>query len=346
MGMPQKDAVIPEDAPNELLLDKHVDFIATYGKTKATEFDYSVSEFLRINGIYWSLTALDIMNARHKLADSPDQLMEFVLSCYHRDSGGFGPCPQHDPHLLYTLSAIQVAVILDRLDMLDLERIEDFICGLQQDDGSFVGDAWKEVDTRFSFCAVAALSLMGKLETADIDLDQAVNFVESCMNFDGGFGTRPGSESHAGQIYCCVGFLSITGELHRVDADLLGWWLAERQLPSGGLNGRPEKLPDVCYSWWVLSSLSIIGRLSWIDSKALKKFILASQDDETGGISDRPGDYPDPFHTLFGVAGISLMNRTSEEKDGQESLGDINPVYCMPQVILDRIGIKHQMLTL
>lgn len=33
--------------------------------------------------------------------------------------------------------------------------------------------------------------------------------------------------------------------LHHVDADLLGWWLAERQLPSGGLNGRPEKLPDV-----------------------------------------------------------------------------------------------------
>ena len=31
------------------------------------------------------------------------------------------------------------------------------------------------------------------------------------------------------------------------------------------LSGRPEKLPDVCYSWWVLSSLSIIGRLHWID---------------------------------------------------------------------------------
>jgi len=51
------------------------------------------------------------------------------------------------------------------------------------------------------------------------------------------------------QVYCCLGFLSITRQLHRVDADLLGWWLAERQLPSGGLNGRPEKLPDVCYSW-------------------------------------------------------------------------------------------------
>jgi hypothetical protein len=57
------------------------------------------------------------------------------------------------------------------------------------------------------------------------------------MNFDGGFGCRPGSESHSGQIYCCVGMLAIVGQLHHINADLLGWWLCERQLPSGGLNG-------------------------------------------------------------------------------------------------------------
>lgn len=44
------------------------------------------------------------------------------------------------------------------------------------------------------------------------------------------------------QIYCCTGFLSLTGQLHQVNADLLGWWLCERQLLSGGLNGRPEKV--------------------------------------------------------------------------------------------------------
>ena len=58
------------------------------------------------------------------------------------------------------------------------------------------GDKWGEVDTRFSFCAVAALTLLGELNA--IDIDAAVEFVKSCMNFDGGFGTRPGSESHAG----------------------------------------------------------------------------------------------------------------------------------------------------
>lgn len=70
-----------------------------------------------------------------------------------------------------------------------------------------------------------------------IDVERAVEFVLTCMNFDGGFGCRPGSESHSGQIYCCVGMLAIVGQLHHINADLLGWWLCERQLPSGGLNG-------------------------------------------------------------------------------------------------------------
>ena len=53
--------------------------------------------------------------------------------------------------------------------------------------------------------------------------------------------------------------------------------LCERQTKSGGLNGRPEKLQDVCYSWWCLSALSILGRLHWIDQQALTDFILDCQ---------------------------------------------------------------------
>ena len=87
-----------------------------------------------------------------------------------------------------------------------------------------------------------------------VDVDKAVDFVLRCMNFDGGFGRVPGSESHAGQVrkriilshtlppsslqvYCCTGALALAGALYHVDADKLGWWLCERQLPSGGLNG-------------------------------------------------------------------------------------------------------------
>lgn len=53
-----------------------------------------------------------------------------------------------------------------------------------------------------------------------------------------------------------MGALAITGSLHHVDKDLLGWWLCERQVKSGGLNGRPEKLPDVGDCFLVYKLLS------------------------------------------------------------------------------------------
>lgn len=47
-------------------------------------------------------------------------------------------------------------------------------------------------------------------------------------------------------MFVCVAALAILDRLDVVDTDTLGWWLAERQLPNGGLNGRPQKLEDVC----------------------------------------------------------------------------------------------------
>ncbi|KAI3822616.1 hypothetical protein L1987_10211 [Smallanthus sonchifolius] len=142
----------------------------------------------------------------------------------------------------------------------------------------------------------------------------------------------PGAELHTGQIFCCIGALAITGCLHYVDKDLLGWWLCERQVKSGGLNGRPEKLSDVCYSWWVLSSLIMIDRVHWIDKEKLVKFILDCQDKENGGISDRPDDAVDVFHTYFGIAGLSLLE--------YPRLKAIDPAYALPVDVVNRIFLN------
>ena len=123
-------------------------------------------------------------------------------------------------------------------------------------------------------------------------------------------------------VFCCVGALSILDALHLIDTEKLGWWLCERQLPNGGLNGRPEKLEDVCYSWWVLSSLQMVGKLDHIDKEKLAAFILQCQDEEIGGFSDRPGNMTDLFHTLFGICGLSLL--------GYFDLMRVDVRYCMP----------------
>lgn len=140
-----------------------------------------------------------------------------------------------------------------------------------------------------------------------MDVDKAVEYIVSCANFDGGYGVSPGAESHSGQIFACLGALSIAKRIDVVNIDKLGRWLSERQVECGGLNGRPEKVEDVCYSWWVATSLAMIGRLHWIDGEKLTNFILKCQDTEEGGFADRPGDMVDVFHTCFGMAGLSLL---------------------------------------
>lgn len=54
----------------------------------------------------------------------------------------------------------QILVLYDSLDVICIDKVVEFVSGLQQEDGSFFGDKWGEVDTRFSFCAVACLALL------------------------------------------------------------------------------------------------------------------------------------------------------------------------------------------
>lgn len=114
------------------------------------------------------------------------------------------------------------------------------------------------MDTRFSYSAVSALSLLNRMDL--INKEAARDFVLKCHNIDGGFGGMPGAESHAAYAFCSVGALKILGDEDLIDRDKLGAWLAKRQTLQGGFNGRPEKLPDVCYSWWILSTCFMIDR--------------------------------------------------------------------------------------
>lgn len=125
----------------------------------------------------------------------------------HRFGGSVG----HDPHILYTLSALQILALCNKIDLIDGELVANYIASLQQSDGSFYGDKWGEVDTRFSYCAVNSLALLKRLNSGCINISTAVEFinrftlllisgffrfifmiVNSCKNFDGGYGAVPG----------------------------------------------------------------------------------------------------------------------------------------------------------
>lgn len=291
------------------------------------------SEHLRLNAVYWGLCCLQLLGAPDDTLDLP-ALRAWVLSCEDARSGGFAPAPGHDAHLLPTLSALQVLALLrDPLlrDEAFRARVSAFLARLQHADGSFAGDERAgEVDTRFSFAALAAASLLRALHA--LDLPRAAAFVQRCANFDGGYGATPGGESHAGQVFTALGALHLAGAPPPpAQAARLAAWLAARQLSCGGLNGRPEKAPDVCYSWWTLSSLTMLRKAHWVDATSLARFILNAQDASKGGIADRAEDEADVYHTFFGVAGLALL--------GHPGVAPVDPVYALPVDIVTHLGL-------
>lgn len=75
-----------------------------------------MTEHLRLNGVYWGLTALHLLG--HPDGLPRDETIDFVLSCQH-ENGGFGAAPGHDAHMLYTVSAVQILVLIDAVDELE-----------------------------------------------------------------------------------------------------------------------------------------------------------------------------------------------------------------------------------
>lgn len=97
--------------------------------------------------------------------------------------------------------------------------------------------------------------------------------------------------------------------------------------------------------------------MHWINSEKLIEFILSAQDTENGGIADRPENAADVFHTHFGVAGesssqleIHLLTTCTSlffcrwfiglSLLGYPGLEDLDPVYCMPAKVIEKLGLR------
>ena len=76
-------------------------------------------------------------------------------------------------------------------------------------------------------------------------------------SYDYGIGQGPGEESHGGSTYCAISSLYL---LNKLDEGLLSkeqtlFWLISRQ--ETGFQGRANKPPDTCYSFWIGASLKV-----------------------------------------------------------------------------------------
>jgi len=307
------------------LLEKHLEYLERV-KNNRDAFSYGdiLRDHLNLPGAYWTITTCFLTNL--KLSDKEkEELLNWVMSCQNEDHG-FGGNTNHDSSMTCTLYGLIIFMLFDELEKINKQGVRDYVMSLYDEStGSFKGDKYGEIDGRFVYSAVYILKIVGD----DIP-DKCIEFFDNCHNYDGGFGGSIDAESHAAYIFCSVGALKIMNKIDHFNMNDIKKYLSLRQTSSGGFNGRPEKLPDVCYSWWVLSSMAMLGDIHNVNIDMLERFILSCQDEEKGGFSDRPGNDTDVFHTFFALAALSLINHEKYH------LNLVDPVYAIPVSVKDK----------
>ena len=243
-----------QESKVEFMRQRHLDFIDSLEKNKSMySIGFYVRNHLRMGGAYWAITSLALLKQTIPEKSITD-LSKWIVMCQNED-GGFGGNVGHDSGITNTLYALLVLFQLKQMDQVDLQKVEKYVESLYvPETGAFMGDVFGEVDTRFVYAGLYIYIFLDKPLP-----EKSFEFLSNCFNEDGGFGGQPEVESHAAYIFCGISAIALLDKTQDLPLPKIKQFLATRQTKLGGFNGRPEKLPDVCYSWWVLSSLHTVN---------------------------------------------------------------------------------------
>lgn len=236
-------------------------------------------------------------------------------------------------HVAMTYTALcTLAALGDDLSRVDKVKTVASLQALQRLDGSFqciqVGS---EHDMRFLYCACVVSYLLN--DWSAVDKDRAVDFVQSCIAYDGGISLIPGQEGHGGSTFCGVAALMLLERMDVLDSDLLVHWCVHRQV--AGMQGRPNKAEDTCYSYWIGATLILLGRGDLLDNQELRRFVLKCQTG-MGGFSKILGSNPDILHAFYSMSWLSLSSAYEEDEGEMINLKSMN---CTVGICQDRLQV-------
>eukprot|EP00211_Chloroparvula_japonica_P005719 CAMPEP_0119124058 /NCGR_PEP_ID=MMETSP1310-20130426/3791_1 /TAXON_ID=464262 /ORGANISM="Genus nov. species nov., Strain RCC2339" /LENGTH=359 /DNA_ID=CAMNT_0007113947 /DNA_START=31 /DNA_END=1106 /DNA_ORIENTATION=+ len=296
---------------------------------------YSGQESNRMSLLYFVLGALDLLDAlpsderKAEIIDwiyaqqiLPDESGEFTSYCGWRGSpflghphttGGSGAVEHDHCHIAMAYTALaNLCVLGDDFGRVNREAVLTALRELQCPDGSFRPNTFPcESDMRFVFCATAISAFLD--DWSGMNAKKADEYILRSRTYEKVFGQGPGQEGHGGSTYCAVAALSLLGKLGDLkEKEDSVRWLLERQ--TLGFQGRPNKDPDTCYSWWVGGSLTMLDGFDMVDVDLCRSFTYQCET-KMGGFGKYPGSPPDVLHSYYGLCGLSLM-----KKDGLPSI--------------------------
>ncbi|KAJ1103603.1 hypothetical protein NDU88_001024 [Pleurodeles waltl] len=281
--------------------------------------DYECLDASRPWLCYWILHSLALLDEPISESTASD-VCQFLARC-QGPNGGFGGGPGQHPHLAPTYAAVNALCIIgtqEAYDVINREKLLEFLFALKQPDGSFLMHIGGEVDVRSAYCAASVASLTNIITPTLFE--GTPEWILRCQNWEGGIGGVPGMEAHGGYTFCGFAALVILKKERLLDLKCLLRWVTGRQMRfEGGFQGRCNKLVDGCYSFWQAGLLPLIQRTlnaegdaalsptHWMfDQQALQEYILLCCQCPSGGLLDKPGKARDFYHTCYCLSGLSI----------------------------------------
>ncbi|EAN33095.1 Prenyltransferase and squalene oxidase repeat family protein [Theileria parva strain Muguga] len=293
--------------------------------------------------MYWSLHSLLLL--RHDIQSYKQRSLNSIMKCWDNEFGGFGGGEYQRAHVATTYAALCVLKMFNSVHMVDVELLYSFLMDMKSSDGSFSATYGGERDTRSTYCAIASAYMAGNL-TEELT-ENTLEYIISCQTYEGGLSSEPYLEAHAGYTYCglaCIAIIitntlntgnyntgdssdTVSNVKNKLDLMKVYEWCVNRLTPQFGFQGRPHKLVDSCYSFWVGSSILIIEQLfNQLDKfygqndttfynrgdrklyeELLKCYLLVVA--QTGkGFRDKPGKPSDLYHTCYSLSYLNLID--------------------------------------
>eukprot|EP01062_Namystynia_karyoxenos_P048727 TRINITY_DN37206_c0_g1_i4.p2 TRINITY_DN37206_c0_g1~~TRINITY_DN37206_c0_g1_i4.p2 ORF type:complete len:357 (+),score=115.11 TRINITY_DN37206_c0_g1_i4:80-1150(+) len=318
--MPDAEAIAPPP-PLVLHKERHAAWLAALAQRLPSKHESLDSNRMTI--LYFCVAGLSVLRACSLLDAQQFRAWIYRQQVPAEQGGGFrsgpvlpaeraaseGGCSAvwHDGHVTMTQCALLALLMLgDDLSGVRREGAARHLRSLQRsEDGAFHCVVYgSEADTRFVYSACVVAEVLGLWEAFDVEA--AADFLVRCQRFDGGFGERPGAEGHGGTTYCAVAALCLMRRVDRIDQRRCVSWLLQRYAADSGINGRPNKDADSCYSYWVGNTLRLLGALPRVDTTAAQRFSLRCQG-KRGGIAKEPLAAADPLHTSLPLMALAAM---------------------------------------
>mmetsp|Transcript_20327 Transcript_20327/g.33524 ORF Transcript_20327/g.33524 Transcript_20327/m.33524 type:complete len:416 (+) Transcript_20327:265-1512(+) len=207
-------------------------------------------------------------------------------------SGGFRVQKdgEMDTRGLYTVLAI--SSILNIMTPELVEGCAEFVGRCQTYEGGMGGEAYNEAHGGYAFCAVAALCILDRFDT--IDVDALTDWVASRqMSMEGGFQGRTNK-----LVDSCYSFWQ--GAIPAMLEQYLG-----------------IRVPSRDVGTFVTSQIR------------LEQYILVCCQFPQGGLRDKPGKNRDQYHTCYSLSGLSVAQQNGSVVwgDSGNKLKATDPVY-------------------